>query len=479
MGWGLLVAGCPGDGDGSGGGTDEASTGTDAMDSDDDGPSDDGTGTTTMSPSTGEPLAPGMARGGIVVDWVEANQGVGVDIGRDGGEVGPGDRPAPLISHRDTLIRAFWSLPDDWQPREIEARLIVTSPDGTERTFSDIKMIDSEPFESELSGSFFWGLLADETIPGLRYRVELWETTTDFEDQPAPEPAPQLPVDGSSAFVGIEDSYQVMKVVLVPFHYDDGEGCVSDPDASNSTMQFFQNFMFQQNPLDRLEFEVHEPIDWNTPLDDLAELNAYLVGLRFDEGALPEAYYYGLIHTCSDTVGGAYGLATGIPTSPVNVNAAAQRVSSGVSLQPAFSAETFVHEVGHSQGRRHVTCNGAEQGVEPMYPHEGGAIGGRWGFGIIDFQLRHPVDTKDYMTYCQPLWVGAWGWSRVYPTIAGLSEWDEDFPGGDAAPDDDDGTTAAPAVDPYDGSMLMGMIEPDGTEHWVTVPGSPPAAKAS
>ncbi|MEX1367110.1 MAG: hypothetical protein AB1Z98_28545, partial [Nannocystaceae bacterium] len=106
---------------------------------------------------------------------------------------------------------------------------------------------------------------------------------------------------------------------------------------------------------------------------------------------------------------------------------------------------------------------------DPSYPHEGGDVG-EWGFGVIDFGLRHPTFYKDYMTYCHPTWVGTWGWNKVYPVIRGLSEWDADFPGGDVAPEG--GTTqAAPGSDPYSGSMLLGMIEPGGREQWITVPG--------
>lgn len=444
-----------GGGSGSSGGADSGST-TAVADSTADGA------------STGAEWEAPLARGGIVVDWVQGNQGVGVIIGADGGEVGGGERAAPLIQDRITLIRAFWTVPDDWQPREIEGRLIVTWPDGTEQTFSDTKVVDDDAFEGELARSFYWGLMADQVVPGIRYRVELHETSPDYDDLPEGG-APMLPADGSLAYVGIEDSYQVLKVVVVPFVYDDGAGCSTTPDTSEETMQLFQDLMYMQNPIDRLDFTVHEPIVWDTPLESFFQLNSFMAGLRADEGALPETYYYGLVDVCSGGLGGAGGQAIDIPSDPVDPNAASSRISSGLSLDPDWSAETFVHEVGHCQGRRHVACSG-EGGPDPTYPHEGGDVG-EWGFGVIDFGLRHPTFYKDYMTYCHPTWVGTWGWNKVYPVIRGLSEWDEGFPGGGAvAPEG--GTTQHDAVDPYSGSLLMGMIEPSGKEHWVTVPGS-------
>jgi hypothetical protein len=427
---------------------------------------------TAMASSTGdEPWVAPLARGGLVIDWVQANQGVGVAIGADGGEVGPTERTAPLIKDRITLVRAFWNVPDDWQPRDIEGRLIIEHADGTEEVLSNTAFIEEDAFEGALERSFYWGLMAEQTQPGLQYRVEAYETTPDHDDDPEPETPPMLPVDGSTAYVGIEDSYLVLKAIVVPFEYDDGAGCSTAPDTSAETMQRFQDLMYMQNPIDRLDFEIHAPVVWDTPLDAFAPLHSYLTTLRFDEGAPPEAYYYGLIDVCAGGLGGAGGQANGIPTDPVDPDQAFQRVSAGLSLESEWSAETFVHEVGHSQGRRHVTCNGEEGGPDPTYPYAGGDVG-EWGFGVIDFGLRHPTFYKDYMTYCHPVWVGTWGWNKVYPVIRGLSEWDEGFPGGRVAPEG--GTRASPS--PYSGSLLVGSIEPSGREHWITVPGGLPAA---
>ncbi|MCA9654536.1 MAG: hypothetical protein H6712_34970 [Myxococcales bacterium] len=456
-----LAVGCgpedpAGDGDGTGS-TSEAAGTTAVVDS------------TTGEATTGGPWEAPLARGGISLDWVQANQGVGVTIGADGGEVGGGDRAAALIQDRVTLIRAFWTVPDDWETREIEGRLTVVWPDDSEEVFRDTKIVEGDAFEGDPERYFFWGLMAEQVVPGIRYRVELFETSPDYDALPE-SAAPRLPADGGLAYVGIEDSYLVMKTVVVPFIYDDGAGCSTVPDTSEETMQLFQDLMYMQNPIDRLDFEVHEPIMWDTPLTSFFQLNSFMAGLRADEGALPETYYFGLVDVCSGGLGGAGGQAIDIPSDPVNPNAASSRISSGLSLDPDWSAETFVHEVGHCQGRRHVACNGEEGGPDPSYPYDGGDVG-EWGFGVIDFGMRHPTFYKDYMTYCHPTWVGTWGWNKVYPVIRGLSEWDDGFPGGAVAPPDG-GTTQAPPVDPYTGSLLMGMITPDGEEYWVTVPGN-------
>ncbi|MEM9455657.1 MAG: hypothetical protein AAGF11_15855 [Myxococcota bacterium] len=421
-----------------------------------------------------------LARGGIEIDRVQANQGVGVLIGADGSGVDPSERAAPLVKGRVTLIRAYWALPDDWEPREIEGRLTITQPDGSETIFSDTKNIEGEASEGDLSGSFFWGLTAEQIRPGSEFRVELFETSLEYDERSEPSPRVVLPAAGGNALLGVRPEELVMKVVLVPFEYDDGAGCVTAPDTSEDTMRRFQDAIYMQNPLERVDFEIHAPIRWDTPLTSFVPLNTFLAGLRFDEGAPPEAYYYGLIDVCADGLGNAGGMAIGIPDDPLSESAAALRVSSGLSIEPVWSAETFVHEIGHSQGRHHVACNGDEGGPDEHYPHAGGDLG-EWGFGVVDFGLRNPSSHKDYMTYCHPAWVGAWGWNEVYPIIEGLSAWGStaERSGAEPGPDPHVESHVESHVDPYEGSMLLGTIEPDGREQWLTVPGSAPVAGES
>jgi len=409
--------------------------------------------------STGAPSGP-IPASGISVDWVEANQAVGVRIGADGGGVGGEGRTAPLLANRITLVRAFWEIADDWEPREIEAHFTVNFPDGTSDTKIDRKLVEGPSFIGNLNEAFFWGLMAEEAQPGISYHVELFETDAAFADASVTEP-PRLPVDGSEAFVGIEESYQILKVVIVPFNYDDGEGCATEPDLSESTMQLFNDYMYMMMPVDQLDITIHDNIDWDGSLTSFVPVNQYMAQLRVDEEALPEVFYYGLIDVCSGGLGGAGGLANGIPSDPTSPDVAYQRVSSGLSLpsNPEFSADTFVHEVGHSLGRRHVACSGEEGGPDPTYPIEGGDLG-EWGFGVVDFQLRHPTVYKDYMTYCNPAWVSTWGLNKVYPVIRALSMWDENYPGADAV-----------VPTPPAGSVLIGSILPDGSESWYTVPG--------
>lgn len=469
---GLLLLGCPAEdpppaeGENTGGGTTEEAT-TD--------PSTTTIPTTSTEPTTtpeesssGDALDGIPASGGIRIDFIEANQGIGVKIGENGEWVGPEGRTAPLAANRLTLVRVFWRVPDDWTPREIEGRMTFYLPDGTTVQQSEVKMVSDDSFVGSLADSFNFGLEAHQALPGTSYAVELYEVDPAFEDPSVTAP-PRLPENEESVLVGVEDSWQLLKVVIVPFNYDNGGNCVRSPDLSDETMQLYYDKLFQMNPVDTLEIEIHEPLDWNTPLESLSEINSLLSQLRFEEGAPPETYYFGHIDACTGGIDGASGLAYDIPTEPTMENAY-KRVSTGLSYNPELSAETFVHEVGHTQGRRHVTCNGEEGGPDPTYPNEGGNIG-EWGFGVIDFTLKHPTATKDYMTYCTPTWVSNFGWNKVWPTIRTLSMWDPDYPGNGGQ----GGEVVQRKADPYGGSLLVGTILPSGKEIWRTVPGTVPA----
>jgi len=417
--------------------------------------------------TTDGPAIP-TARGGIYIDWVEANQGIGVEVGRDGLPVGGEGRTAYLIRDRITLIRAFWVVPEDWVPREIEARLTLHFPDNTTETKTRTIMVEGESFIGDLSRSFYFGLEADRVVPGVTYDIELFETDPTYFDLPPGDIAARMPYEGTAA-IGIEDSYMRLKAIVVPFDYN-ANGCNTKLTFPEDTYQLFYDYMLMMNPVDTLELVIHEPIAFNQPIQSLGQMNSILANLRFEDGESPdnpEVYYYGVIDPCSNGVGGAAGLANGIPVGAMK-GQANQRVSSGVLRSAAdqgdvgilkVNADTWVHEVGHTQGRRHIACSG-EAGVDPNYPNPGGAIG-EWGWGVSDFLLRHKTTFKDYMTYCNPAWVSTFGWNLVFPNIATLSSWDfEDRPDG---------------MDPdelYGGRLLVGSIYPSGDEDWYTVPGS-------
>ncbi|MGB1275641.1 MAG: hypothetical protein ACPG77_07815, partial [Nannocystaceae bacterium] len=267
------------------------------------------------------------------------------------------------------------------------------------------------------------------------------------------ETKPMLPVDGGLAPVGIEDSYMVMKVGLIPVKHEiDGRNCADTPEVNEDLVNWMRDQLYMQNPVDSIEIEVQDPITYQGSMKSFSPLLSQLSQLRTERDTPPETYLYGLVKPCDGGADGVGGQAFGIPQN-VTKGSAYQRVSMGrLYTSISSTAETFVHEVGHCQGRFHIACNGTEAGTDQTYPYDGGDIGG-YGFGILNWTV-HPPSNHDYMTYCGNTWVSDWGWNKVFPVIQTLSSWDfED--------------EAAPEM----GTLLVGALYPDGTEDWWTTPG--------
>lgn len=439
----------------------ESEAGSSSGDVDEDGTTTGATATTGEEPTTGEPFAPFPARGEIKIVRVEANPGVAVPIGLNGQAVGGADRNAFIPGGRDMLIRAYVDVPDDWTPRALEARLVL-SGGGVDKTLTQVVTVTEDSNDADLSSTFYFGVQAIDVVPNLKYQVSLWEAAPGQEALPEPAEPAMAPLGGPT-FIGVESKLAEMRVVLVPIDYKFAScSALVDGEAQRKT---FETALYQENPIETLELTVHAPhkVDYSmTSMNGLSRLVGEMSQLRTEEGADDNVYYYGLFDNCKGCIGSGgtqggctVGLAadiTGGSASDARFRAAAGQLSKG-------GADTFVHELGHTQGRRHIQCSGAgvqAQGTDPSYPYADGRIG-VWGFGIRDFALRHPTVNSDYMSYCGRTWVSDWQWNATYQRILTLSSWGKSGAG-------------APAPSPTSG-VLIGAVDPDGQALWWTGPG--------
>jgi hypothetical protein len=451
-----IALGCADDKSGSGEGTD--STGADDGSGGDDGggtsseqtggPDSGSTGTQTPTPEPGSMYARGLR-----LTRVTANQGVQIEIGRDGAMVPGEERPGFVIANRNTMVRAFWELPDDWEPREIEGRLTITMPDGTEQAADQTVLVQGESMDSNRDTTFWWYLPAEVVQNGIEFRVELFETDESYQSEPEPDPLPVIPLEGT-AYVGVEDSWLEIKATIVPILHQ-LDGCERAPDVTETDLEDMATRLMAVNPVERAIVDVREPFPWTQPFEggDLVPLLSQLSQARGTEQVPPNVYWYGVVMPCDGGPDGLSGQAYGIP-GPTKGNAY-QRVAAGMWYGSGANASgTFIHEVGHSQGRFHVECSGTEAGVDPDYPHEGGVIG-VWGFGIHNWEMCPPTVCHDYMTYCSDYWVSDYAWNVHYWIIRELTSWDGE----------------APPPEP-EGDLLVGMMQRNGPTIWWTTRGS-------
>jgi hypothetical protein len=447
-------------------GNDDASSGTGdtaSGDTEDDETDDDPSASAgTTQPSTtgvdesssgGMPNdGPVLARG-ITLAGVYANQGVEVALLQDGTYLDPASRNAQLVQNRNTLVRAPWVLEEGFAPREIRAELTLVLPNGDEEVAGKNFMVSGPSDDADLDTNIWFVLPSELIVPGVEFQLELFETAPGHESEPEPaitayppEPEP----------FGVIDSEMVLKTVLVPVHHNLGVQCPVAPTFDEQTLQPFIDELFMQNPAQEVVIEVHEPVQYTNDLGSFNGLLGFLAELREQEGADPAYYYYGVVRPCDGGPDGVGGQAISIPSYPEIGNAwtrvAVGRWNTGSIIS---TAHTFVHEIGHTQGRRHVACSGSEGGPDPAYPYDGGDIG-VWGFGVIDFSYHTPTNAKDYMTYCGNTWVSDWGWQSVLPFIEEITSWDTM----DAAP--------VPTRE-----LLVGLVDPaTGDETWFVTQGS-------
>lgn len=464
-------------GGGGDGGTAAADGGTSAgPNGDDSGSAEDGKADGGSEDDGGgddaPPTEPPPATGIQIVD-VTADQGIMIPIAVEGSLVDGPQRNSPILQGRDTLIRAFYELDEGWERRDIQATLYVEQTDGTVSEY--VSFIDVYPRDcdagvsriecnySTLPTSFFWKVEAQDMLPGATYRIEMVETAPGHEDDVS-DKVPVFPTSGETLPIGIEDSYMKMRVVLVPFDHDLGAECPEppdlvevlgqDPDGSDRTpAKVFQERLLAHNPADEVEIIVHDVVRYTGSLQG-SQLLSTLQQLRFQEDAPPEYYYYGVARPCDGGPDFAGVAQIGGPTP----GQASSRVGWGVWYNSlSTTAETFVHEIGHEQGRYHVACNGQEGGPDPSYPDH--PEGDTEGFGTDLFGPQVKVHNKgahDYMTYCTSTWVSEWGWLYVYPRIETISSWELQGAPGTKEP------------------LLVGNVRADGSEQWYVTVGYPP-----
>lgn len=432
----------------------------------------DTTTTTTGTPTTGTPTTgtgststgeeePALeyARG-LRLTRVTINQGVQLELVRDGLEIPADELGVRLLAGRKAVMRADWLLHAGFTPRPIVGRLTLWTAEGETRVDDFTTMVAGPSTDADLFTTFSWELPAELMGPGLEYRIEALEPDPELATGEVSEPPPILPLLGRGS-LHVQDSPMEMKVALVPLkHVIDGMTCT--PTVTDADVEAMRVWLEQHNPVERAIVSVHEPLEYTASIggaqDGFVPILTAVAALRAQEKPPENLYYYGLIESCDGYPAGLLGQAYGIPGAATKANAW-QRISVGrYQGSGAGARDTFVHEVGHTQGLYHVRCSGGEAGADPDYPHSNGRIG-VWGYGIHDTTMRSPTGYRDYMSYCPQSWVSDFGWEKTFDTIAALTSWD-----------------AAGAIAGDDGGrpIVVGTLMASGETHWLTTVGAVP-----
>lgn len=397
-----------------------------------------------------------FAVGGIAIDRVTIDQGVSVEVVTDGLPADPQTYQTKLVSGRNAYVRALWTVPESWQPRSIEARLGIHHPGGEVEYASKTLEIDSDSNENWLEGAFSWYVPGEWLEEGVAIDVRLYEVDTPMAAAGAPSGGSRVPLSGSME-VAIDEAPRELDVLVVRIEhaYDGGKECGGAPEIDEAMRMDLEQRLLAINPVERVHVDVRDEVMvFDQPANAFAVILDELSALREKDGAPPYLYYYGLIDLCDWGSDQGFSGQARVPDE-ITPEYAWKRVAVGtVRVSYGGVISTFVHEIGHTQGRYHVPCDG-EKATEDDYPYRGGATASV-GFDTVKWVL-HPATHRDYMSYCSPDWVGDYGWNRVLPTIEKLTQW----------------KLEGVSWDEHSRS-LVGSIYPDGSERWWVVRGRVP-----
>lgn len=383
----------------------------------------------------------GPVRGDFDLARVVVSQAVVIPVWRAGTGVVTDDEAPPLIPGRTLWVHAAWSLPDDWRPRRLSARLRLSLPDGQVIELDDRATASGEPLmvaePSDLEGlgaGFEWQVAPAHVVPGLGYSVAVIEATPGADGHPARAGASAWPAATPTALAVASEGARI-ELSLVGIRYQVG-GCVSDTSSLSGTqLDAIREGVVAWYGIEEggVTLDTSLVLDVDEPLD-IAGLMALGGRVRAQYPDLTRRFFYFMLDDCSPFPVGVQGSGpiNAIPPEPSD---APTRYAVGLwhadDLQQ--SVRTLVHELGHAQGARHAPCGDADA-VDPDYPHASGSIGS-WGLDPRTGERYDPATYRDYMGYCGRQWVSDYGFRRSYEVLRALGSWPEPDPGSAPARD--------------------------------------------
>ncbi len=450
-----LCAGACADGDaahGDGGTTASATSGGTSMGAATTEASETADADTTSSSSGGETSSGRVAASGVRVAWVEANQGVGIRLGEEAVVVPPSERDAKLLADRPLLLRAGWATDGGFSPHAIAAELRLRDADGSEVRLVDVREVGAEEPSLPWTTTFQWRLEAERLDEDTEYRIELYEADPAADPSLAPEVPPSFPPGDAFAPFGLERSPHRLEITLVPIAYDDGLGCVTQPELDDEDIAYLRSQLYMVHPVQEVSITVSEPLAFEGPLEQWSDLNDRLSEFRTAESMPVQQYLEGMVDLCGatpeDVNSGVYGL-----IDRAAAELAFARVGAANWISREFNARTLTKHLGTLQGRKAVSCDGTAH-EDPDYPDATGSIV-HWGWGVLDGGLRDPSVHADIMARCTPWWMSMYGWAALEPFIAEVSSW-----------------TVENDAPPTEGELLVLRIAGDGRTSWTRIPGS-------
>jgi hypothetical protein len=390
-------AGAGGAGNGAGGGTTgaEASTGA-------------GAGASTSAGAGGQGTTM-VAAQGVTITQIAVYQGVKRSL--MGGSPSPSGVTVPVVAGREALFRVFVQTDGTYDKSPVTAHLIL----GQGATpLEVVGTASAASSDASLGSTFNFDVPGATMVPGLTYRVELTMPPSHSKGGNA---AASYPASGFTS-LNVQSSGASLKVALIPISYG-ADGSNRLPSTSASQLQGYRDAFNSTYPIPQVDLTVAAPMQWNNAVDPngngWGELLDALANYRIQKGAPADLYYFGIFEpdtSINNYCGGGCVAGLGMVGGATDTYS---RAAIGLGFPEPGAFTTAIHEIGHTQGRNHAPCGGA-QGVDPSFPYGNGGIG-VWGYDLVHKKLISPSQASDMMGYCDPNWISDYTYKAIFDRI--------------------------------------------------------------
>jgi hypothetical protein len=329
----------------------------------------------------------------LTIDRVHLNQAAQ----SYGGEV-------PLVAGRQALARVFVkaNVTNTAQP-SVRLTTYVNGAQFKQYVIpapqSPTKLID----EAEISKS--WNVLipASDVVAGMSIFAEVDPGNTVTESSDLDN---VYPVSGTPLALDVRQ-VNTMKVTFVPVTQPStAAGNITEANKDSAV-----DFARRIYPIDTFDIQVHAPFAYGSTMSGASYDNTWtnllnaIDAMRVAEA--PDRYFYGLAHPAYSS--GGTGLGRLGQGSAIGMDFLGK-----VSPSTDYYRMTIAHEWGHNFNRQHIACGGPA-GPDPNYPYDALTTVGTNGFDVTSLGqfIRKATDFKEFMSYCQPLWISDYTYKAV------------------------------------------------------------------
>ena len=373
----------------------------------------DETDTVSSADDTHAQPQPSVFPEGIGLDSIEVNQGVGFEVARES-EALPVEEQGSFVRGRPMLVRAYWTLDDDWTPRSVQALLTLTYPDGLTQSLTTTQFVDATTPIGDPDATFEWTIPETSVRPGMECNVELRELDP---DQPGGDSPVRIPSEGTSP-LAVGEQELTLRLVFVPL-INGAPSCdePNSPQLGPEHLPLIHDSIYEVFPVTNVELTLHDPIEWDTELLEWEPLNLFLSELREQEGASPETIYLGIIgRPCGELPEGKQGepLVLGDPGQPPLGVASA---IGPVDTTWPFVFRRLSRSLGVLHGRGNISCAGVEAPDHEDLDAADEGILAAHGYSLLTTSKYEPGTRWDLNSMCEPNWITREGWTELYPAI--------------------------------------------------------------